>query len=106
MVEPTGDDARWYALQHSPGPAVADGGSVFAHPLFAEHAAFLDRMQESGRLVAAGPLGADGQGMTVLRLGPGDDADVEQLATVDDRSVAGGCLQVRVLPWHVRVSAV
>ena len=105
-AQPGHGTARWYALMHTPGPAVEAGGSVFAHPLFAEHGAFLERMQESGRLVAAGPIGDDGQGMTVLRIGPGDDADVEQLATRDDRAVVGGCLRVRIQPWHVRLSSV
>lgn len=96
---------RWYALEHRPGPAMDEGESPFDHPLFAEHAAFLDRLQEAGRLVAAGPLTANGStGMTVIRLAADDDVDVETLATEDDRAVAGGCLTVTVRPWDVRLS--
>ncbi len=100
------DGERWFALLHRPGPALGDGGSVFAHPLFGEHAAFLDRLEHSGRLVAAGPLpDENGAGMAVLRLPAGDDVDVEHLANTDDQSVVGGLLTVQVRPWRVLVSS-
>ena len=94
---------RWYALEHRPGPLLAEGGSVFAHPLFAEHVAFLDRLGERGWLVAAGPVdAAAGTGMAVLRVPADGGTDVEALATTDDLSVRGGLLSVTVRPWDVR----
>ncbi|GAA2166192.1 SRPBCC domain-containing protein [Pedococcus bigeumensis] len=94
---------RWFALEHRPGPLLAEGGSVFAHPLFAEHVAFLQRLGERGWLVAAGPVdAAAGTGMAVLRLPAGAEVDVEALATTDDQSVLGGLLGVTVRPWDVR----
>ena len=103
--DPAGE--QWYVLQHEPGPVLAGDGSVFAHPLFAEHVAFLQRLRQAGLLVAAGPLpDQDGAGMTVLRSSGDPDADeVHRLATEDDRSVAGGLLTVRVRPWRVMFSA-
>lgn len=94
---------RWFVLTHRPGPALVDGGSVFAHPLFAEHAAFLGRLADRGWLVAAGPVdAAQGEGMTVVRV-TGQDADaVTDLARSDDLAVAGGLLAVEVRPWDVR----
>ena len=90
----------WFALVHRPGPAL-DGDSIFEHPAFAEHVAFLRRMQQRGMLVAAGPLADEpGTGMTILRAD--DDVDVTALATADDLSVAGGYLTVQVRPWDVR----
>jgi uncharacterized protein YndB with AHSA1/START domain/uncharacterized protein YciI len=102
--QPGADRAgRWYALEHRPGALLAGGGSVFAHPLFAEHVAFLDRLAERGWLVAAGPVdAAAGTGMAVLRLPAGSEVDVEALATTDDQSVVGGLLGVTVRPWDVR----
>jgi uncharacterized protein YciI/uncharacterized protein YndB with AHSA1/START domain len=96
---------RWFALHHRPGPALAGGGSVFAHPLFAEHLAFLGRLRDRHWLVAAGPVSAaDGEGMAVVRI-PADHADeLATLAHEDDASVTGGLLTVTVQPWDVRVT--
>jgi uncharacterized protein YciI len=94
------DEQIWYALMHTPGPAVPAGQTVFEQPGFAEHAAFLRRRAEAGQLVAAGPLlDADGAGMTVLAVGSAEEA--ERLAREDDLSVATGVLDVTVRPWHV-----
>jgi len=91
----------WYVLLHQPGPALADGQSVFDHPDFAEHVAFLKRLARYGLLVAAGPLADQaGSGMTVVRADP--DLDVQRLATEDDQSVVRGLLSVQVAPWLVR----
>jgi uncharacterized protein YciI len=96
------EDDTWVALMHRPGPTAPDG-PVTDDPRFAEHAAFLGRMQEAGYLVAAGPLtGTDGEGMTILRLpGPGQLEHATRLATHDDKSVATGFFAVTVRPWKV-----
>jgi uncharacterized protein YciI len=97
-------DDTWVVLVHVPAdPSM--GGSLFADPRFADHVAFLDRMQQAGYLVAAGPLpDRPGEGMAVLRL-PGPDrlADATRLATEDDAAVTGGLLAVTVRPWQVLV---
>ena len=96
---------RWFALLHRPGPALRDGESIFAHPAFGDHVAFLNRLRDSGLLVAAGPLlgEVEGSGMTVIRLRPEHgDIDVTALATQDDKCVADGFLAVTVQPWQVR----
>ena len=93
----------WYVLLHQPGPALADGQSVFEHPDFAEHVAFLKRLAQHGLLVAAGPLADQaGTGMTVVRADP--NLDVQRLATEDDLSVARGLLSVQVAPWLVQLT--
>jgi uncharacterized protein YciI len=97
----SGSEDIWVVLMHVPAdPAM--GGSLFADPRFADHVAFLDRMQEVGYLVAAGPLpDRPGEGMTVLRL-PGPDRleEATRLAT-EDAGVTGGLLAVTVRPWRV-----
>jgi uncharacterized protein YndB with AHSA1/START domain/uncharacterized protein YciI len=95
---------EWFALCHSAGPALAAGESIFGHAAFGEHVAFLQRLQDRGLLVAAGPLpNADGEGMTIVRVLPEHGAtDIYELATSDDRSVADGYLTVEVKPWAVR----
>jgi uncharacterized protein YndB with AHSA1/START domain/uncharacterized protein YciI len=102
--ETKADEWEWFALMHRPGPALADGESIFAHPDFGEHVAFLRRLDERGILVAAGPLGDDpGAGMAVVRL-RGEDAaaEVRALATGDDQAVVRGLLAATVRPWDVR----
>jgi uncharacterized protein YciI/uncharacterized protein YndB with AHSA1/START domain len=102
-----GDEDTWVALLHRPGPAAPPDGAVFDDPMFAEHVAFLNRMQQAGYLVAAGPMtDAAGEGMTILRLpGPDQLAQATLLATTDDTSVAGGFFAVTVRPWQVMMQA-
>ena len=103
-----GDEA-WLVLAHTPGAApaqTADGGSIFAHPDFGEHLAFLRRLADEGVLVAAGPVDPDrGEGMTVVRLkDPAAIAELTRRAQDEDQSVARELLQVRVRPWRVALA--
>lgn len=91
---------QWFALLHTPGPAVPAGESVFDQPGIAEHFAFLQRLAADGRLVAAGPLtDSDGDGLTVLRADSAERA--RELAEQQDGSVRAGILRVTVRPWQV-----
>ena len=93
-------EQTWFVLLHTPGPTIAAGQNVFEHPGIGEHFAFLQRMADAGRLVAAGPFGdVRGEGMTVLRATDADEA--ERLAREDDQAVASGVLAVRIRPWQV-----
>jgi uncharacterized protein YciI/uncharacterized protein YndB with AHSA1/START domain len=95
--------SEWFALHHRPGPALGNGGSVFAHPLFGEHVAFLGRLRDREWLVAAGPVvPEDGEGMTVVRVPAGRGDELTALAREDDQSVTGGLLTVSIQPWDVR----
>jgi uncharacterized protein YndB with AHSA1/START domain/uncharacterized protein YciI len=99
-----GDEA-WLVLTHTPGPALAEG-TVFAHPDFGEHLAFLRRLVDEGVLVAAGPVDPDrGEGMAVVRLkDPAGVAELTRRAQDEDLSVARELLQVRVRPWGVALA--
>ncbi len=105
----TGPDETWIVLRHSAGWAAGDG-PVLDHPDFAEHAAFLGRLQGKGVLVAAGPLGGFGEkptgatGMTVLRVPTADVEAFLELAREDDRSVTRGLLDVDPVRWNVVVT--
>jgi uncharacterized protein YndB with AHSA1/START domain/uncharacterized protein YciI len=101
---PAGDEA-WLVLAHTPGAARAEG-SVFAHPDFGEHLAFLRRLADEGVLVAAGPVDPDrGEGMAVVRLkDPAGVSELTRRAQDEDLSVARELLQVRVRPWGVALA--
>ena len=100
------DGQEWFALHHRPGAVLAEGESVFAHPLFPEHLAFLGRLRERGWLVAAGPVdAANGEGMAVVKVPAGSGPALEELARSDDASVVGQALTVTVQPWDVRFTA-
>ena len=96
-------DERWVVLVHTAGEASSNGTKVREHSDFAHHVDFLSRMADERRLVAAGPFGdGDGEGMTILRMFPGEDLEVvRRLAEQSDESVARGLLRVQVRPWHV-----
>jgi len=99
-------DCTWVALFHEPGPGAPRDETLYQHPAFAQHLAFLERMQQRGLLVAAGPIaGTPGEGMTILCL-PGVDRlqEAARLATEDDPSVASGFLTVTLRPWKVLLS--
>jgi uncharacterized protein YciI/uncharacterized protein YndB with AHSA1/START domain len=102
-AEALAGEQMYVALQHRPGPAADPGIPIVGQPGFAEHIAFLSRMQERGLVLAAGPLpDSAGEGMTVLRLPAATGlAEATRLATEDDRSVASGFFTVEVRPWQV-----
>jgi uncharacterized protein YndB with AHSA1/START domain/uncharacterized protein YciI len=103
-VAPAGDGPVWLVLSYTPGP---DVGDPFAHPGFAGHPAFLATLQKRGVLVAAGPFGGSGEGMTVLRVpDPGHVAALVAEATERDAAVVKGVLEVRVRPWNVIFASV
>lgn len=94
------EPATWAALQFT--PAEGQGAAVFEDERFPGHIAFLELMDDSGYLVAAGPmLDEPGAGMTILRLpGAGRLDEVRRLAEVDT-SVSSGLFHVQVRPWQV-----
>jgi uncharacterized protein YciI len=104
-AETLADQPDFVVLQHRRGPAADPDQPLIAQPGFAEHRAFLSRLEAQGHVLAAGPFPeTDGEGMTVLRLPP--DIGLEEatrLATEDDTSVASGFLTVEVRPWQVVV---
>jgi uncharacterized protein YndB with AHSA1/START domain/uncharacterized protein YciI len=90
-------------LHHRPGPGAVRDVPLLTQPGFADHLAFLSRLEKRRLVMAAGPFpDSAGEGMTVLRL-PAELglAEATRLATQDDQSVASGFLAVEVKPWQV-----
>ncbi|GAA3517595.1 hypothetical protein GCM10022234_11240 [Aeromicrobium panaciterrae] len=96
------DGDVWLVLEHRPGHTTT--GSVFGHPLFAEHLAFVNGLKDKAVLIAAGPLPDEpGTGQTIIRV-PAAEAASYVEAAHDDAAVAGDLLVLRVRPWNVMVS--
>jgi uncharacterized protein YndB with AHSA1/START domain/uncharacterized protein YciI len=97
------DGELWFVLSHTAATAAGPDG-VFAHPLFAEHRAFLASLAADGVLVAAGPLPDEpGAGQAVIRVPAAAAADYLARAQAD-ASVTGDLLVLRVRPWRVNLS--
>ena len=96
------DGETWLVLEHTPG--CATDGSIYAHPLFAEHLAFVSSLKDKGVLIAAGPLpDQPGVGQTIIRV-PAADSPRYVEAAHDDAAVSGDLLVLRVRPWKVMVT--
>jgi uncharacterized protein YciI len=96
------DDDLWFALVHTPGPALGAGERVFTHPDFPLHLAFLRGLDEAGLLVAAGSFGGSTDGMAVVRLpSAAQVAELVRRVHDEDQSVVRGLLLAAVRPWRV-----
>ena len=70
-----------YLVYRKPGPAWVAGKGTREQPHWNEHAAFMDRLFEQGRIVLAGPYGKDGRALVVMKLR--DAAEAEELFRED-----------------------
>jgi uncharacterized protein YciI len=90
----------WHLLIHTPGPNAEPGVPISKAPWFPQHRKLHIRLAEAGYLIAAGPLpGRPGAGQTLVRGASLDE--LTWLATEADRAVAGGYLEVEIVPWTV-----
>jgi len=95
-----GADGPWHLLIHTPGPAADPEVPFFEAPWFPEHRGFHARLREAGYFVAAGPLpDREGAGQTLVR-GVSTE-EITRLARETDQAVAGGFLEVEIVPWRV-----
>lgn len=96
MTEP----ATWHLLIHTPGPNADPSVPFFQAPWFPLHRKLHVKLAESGYLIAAGPLpGRPGAGQTLVHHVSLDD--LTWLATEYDKAVAGGFLEVEIVPWTI-----
>lgn len=90
----------WHLLIHTPGPNADPAVPFTEASWFPQHRKLHVRLAEAGYLVLAGPLpGRPGAGQTLVR-----GVDLEELtwlATEVDRAVAGGYLDVEIVPWLI-----
>jgi uncharacterized protein YciI len=93
-------DEPWHLLIHTPGPEADPEVPFFEAPWFPGHRGFHARLQAKGWFVAAGPLPErPGAGQTLVR-GVSTE-EITRAARDEDPAVAGGFLQVEIVPWRV-----
>ena len=88
-----------FLMYREPGPGWVAGVPTREQPLWNEHAAFMDRIFEEGRIVLAGPYGKDGRALVVMDVR--DAAEASSLFDEDPWVKAGILLTERVVPWTI-----
>jgi uncharacterized protein YciI len=56
-----------FLVFRAPGPAWVPGRPTRQQPLWDEHAVFMDRLFEQGRIVLAGPYSGDGRALIIVQ---------------------------------------
>ena len=88
-----------FLVYREPGPAWVAGVTTREQPLWNEHAAFMDRLFEQGRIVLAGPYEKEGRALVVMEVR--DAAQAGSLFDDDPWVKAGILLTEKVVPWTI-----
>ena len=92
--------STFFVIEHSPGPAWADGFAYREQPGIGSHLEFMRSLHDRQLMVLGGPFldGVAGAlvGIAIVRAASLEDA--EALAA-EDASVQAGLLRYRVRPW-------
>ena len=89
-----------FVIEHSPGPAWADGVAYREQPGIGAHLEFMRSLHDRGLMVLGGPflddLSGGHVGMAIVRA---KSLEAAESAAAEDASVAAGLLRSRVRPW-------
>jgi uncharacterized protein YciI len=96
LTGPPADGERYFFVDAAPGRAWVAGRPITEQPL-ADHFAYVAEGVGDGRVVLAGPTGAE-HGLYLLRAA--DAAAVTEILA-SDPGFSGQVLSATVLPWHV-----
>jgi uncharacterized protein YciI len=87
------------------GPAWVAGVGVREQPLWDEHAVFMDRLFDEGRILLGGPF-TDGAGaMVIVEINTDDPADVRAMFAADPWITDGIHVLTDVKPWQIFLDA-
>jgi uncharacterized protein len=88
-----------FLMFRDPGPAWTPGTATREQPLWDEHAAFMDRLDEQGRIVLAGPYADCSRALVILEA---RDADEALGVLRDDPWVSAGILlPAEAIEWTI-----
>lgn len=86
-------------MYREPGPAWVAGKGTREQPLWDEHAVFMDRLFEEGRIVLAGPYADKGRALVIMEA---QDAAEASDSFLDDPWVTNGILLTAdVVEWTI-----
>jgi uncharacterized protein YciI len=88
-----------YLVFRNPGPAWVPGRSSRQQPLWDEHAAFMDRLFEQGRIVLAGPYADTSRVLIVVNARDRDEA--RSLFHDDPWTTRGILVDAEVIEWSI-----
>jgi uncharacterized protein YciI len=88
-----------FLVFRNPGPAWVPGSPTRQQPLWDEHAAFMDRLFEQGRIVLGGPY-ADFSRVLLIVQASGE-AEASELFRDDPWTGSGILVESEVIPWSV-----
>jgi uncharacterized protein YciI len=88
-----------FLMFRDPGPSWVPGLPTRQQPLWDEHAAFMDRLFEQGRIVLAGPYADGSRALVIVEA---RDADEASALLEDDPWVKSGILvSGNVIEWTI-----
>ncbi len=89
-----------FVIEHSPGPAWADGVAYREQPGIGAHLEFMRSLHDRGLMVLGGPFLDDATrthvGMAIVRA---ESVEAAESLAAEDKSVTAGLLRYRVRPW-------
>ncbi|MGE5277633.1 MAG: YciI family protein [Acidobacteriota bacterium] len=88
-----------FLVFRNPGPSWVPGRSTREQPLWEEHAAFIDRLFEEGRIVLAGPYADSSRALLVVQAGDAEEAS--NLFREDPWARSGILMPSDVIEWTV-----
>lgn len=88
-----------YLVFRGPGPAWVPGTPTREQPLWDEHAAFMDRMFDEGRVVLGGPYADYSRNLVIVK--GRDVAEVAERFREDPWTTAGILSEAEVIEWTV-----
>lgn len=88
-----------FLVFRGPGPAWVPGTPTREQPLWGEHAAFMDRMFDEGRVVLGGPYADYSRNLVIVK--GRDVAEVAERFREDPWTVAGILGDAEVIEWTV-----
>jgi uncharacterized protein YciI len=91
--------ATLFLVFRNPGPAWVPGRGSREQPLWGEHAVFMDRLFEEGRIVLAGPYADYSRVLIIVRARDRDEA--AGLLVEDPWTTAGILVTSEVAEWTV-----
>jgi uncharacterized protein YciI len=90
----------FFVIEHSPGPAWADGVAYREQPGIGAHLEFMRSLHDRSLMVLGGPFLDDAAGARVgMAIVRAESLEAAESLAAEDASIGAGLLRYRVRPW-------